>query len=190
MKIGCAQIKCCKRQFVNWYFCLEPEVLKIFAKHYQTGEVIPQEYIEKLKASSNFMAGIATTRQVNLGLTDMSWHFAKPNAEGVTEVESKVADQTDIYPIVPGTAVSTAFQHIFAGGYSAGYYSYMWSEVLDADAFEAFKEKGIFNKEIAKSFRDNVLSKGGTEKPMVLYKRFRGREPKPDAMLRRSGLVL
>ena len=171
-------------------FCLEPEVLKIFAKHYQTGEVIPQEYIEKLKASSNFMAGIATTRQVNLGLTDMSWHFAKPNAEGVTEVESKVAEQTDIYPIVPGTAVSTAFQHIFAGGYSAGYYSYMWSEVLDADAFEAFKEKGIFNKEIAKSFRDNVLSKGGTEKPMVLYKRFRGREPKPDAMLRRSGLVL
>ena len=171
-------------------FCTEPEVLKLFAKHYQTGEVIPNELIEKIKQSSNFMSGIGLTRQINLGLTDMAWHNGAPTGESVADVEKKVAEQTDLYPIVPGTAVSTAFSHIFAGGYSAGYYSYMWSSVLDADAFEAFKEKGIFNKEVSASFRDNILSKGGTEKPMVLYKRFRGREPKPDAMLKRDGLAL
>ena len=171
-------------------FCTEPEILKLFAKHYQTGEVIPNELIEKIKASSNFLSGTTMARQVNLGLIDMAWHFASPTDAKVAEVETKVADQTDVYPIVPGVAVSPAFSHIFSGGYSAGYYSYMWSSVLDADAFEAFKEKGIFNKEVAQSFRENILSKGGTEKPMVLYKRFRGREPKPEAMLKRDGLVL
>ncbi|TAF95561.1 MAG: M3 family peptidase [Cytophagia bacterium] len=171
-------------------FCTEPEILKMFAKHYQTGEVIPNELIEKIKASSNFMLATGLTRQVNLGLTDMAWHNAAPTGESVVEVEKKIAEQTDLFPIVPGTATSTAFQHIFAGGYSAGYYSYMWSSVLDADAFEAFKERGLLNKEVAQSFRENILSKGGTEKPMVLYKRFRGREPKPDAMLKRDGLVL
>jgi peptidyl-dipeptidase Dcp len=170
-------------------FCLEPEVLKLFAKHYETNEVIPTEYIQKLKASSNFMAGLATARQINLGLTDMEWHGNPPTNQSIAEVESKIAKQTDLYPIVPGTALSTSFGHIFAGGYSAGYYSYMWSEVLDADAFEAFKETGIFNKETARSFRENILSRGGTEKPMVLYKRFRGREPRPEAMLKRKGLV-
>ncbi|MDQ1089524.1 MULTISPECIES: M3 family metallopeptidase [unclassified Siphonobacter] len=170
-------------------FCLEPEVLKLFAKHYQTGEVIPQEYIEKLKASSNFMAGVGTARQINLGLTDMAWHGQVPSGKTVAQVEAEVAAQTEVYPIVEGTALSPAFAHIFAGGYSAGYYSYMWSEVLDADAFDLFKQKGIFNKQVAKSFRDNILSKGGTEKPMELYKRFRGREPQPDAMLRRAGLI-
>ncbi len=171
-------------------FCLEPEVLKLFAKHYQTGEVIPQEYIEKLKASSNFMAGVGTARQINLGLTDMAWHGQAPTGKTVAQVEAEVAAQTEVYPIVEGTAISPAFAHIFAGGYSAGYYSYMWSEVLDADAFDLFKQKGIFNKQVAKSFRDNILSKGGTEKPMELYKRFRGREPQPDAMLRRAGLIV
>ncbi len=175
-------------QFMENY-CLEPEVLKLFAKHYQTNEVIPTEYIQKLKASSNFMAGLATARQVNLGLTDMEWHGNVPNNESIAEIESKIAKQTDLYPIVPGTALSTSFGHIFAGGYSAGYYSYMWSEVLDADAFEAFKETGIFDKKTAQSFRENILSKGGTEKPMVLYKRFRGREPRPEAMLKRKGLI-
>jgi peptidyl-dipeptidase Dcp len=170
-------------------FCLEPELLKLFAKHYETNEVIPTEYIQKLKASSNFMAGLATARQVNLGLTDMEWHGNVPTNESIAEVESRIAKKTDLYPIVLGTALSTSFGHIFAGGYSAGYYSYMWSEVLDADAFEAFKETGIFNKETARSFRENILSKGGTEKPMVLYKRFRGREPKPEAMLKRKGLL-
>jgi peptidyl-dipeptidase Dcp len=169
-------------------FCLEPEVLKLFAKHYETNEVIPTEYIQKLKASSNFMAGLATARQINLGLTDMEWHGNAPTSQSISEVEKKIAQKTDLYPIVPGTALSTSFGHIFAGGYSAGYYSYMWSEVLDADAFEAFKETGIFNKETARSFRENILSKGGTEKPMVLYKRFRGREPRPEAMLKRKGL--
>jgi peptidyl-dipeptidase Dcp len=169
-------------------FCLEPEVLKLFAKHYETNEVIPTEYIQKLKASSNFMAGLATARQINLGLTDMEWHGNAPTNQSISEVEKKIAQKTDLYPIVPGTALSTSFGHIFAGGYSAGYYSYMWSEVLDADAFEAFKETGIFNKETARSFRENILSKGGTEKPMVLYKRFRGREPRPEAMLKRKGL--
>lgn len=170
-------------------FCLEPEVLKLFAKHYKTGEVIPQEYIEKLKASSNFLAGIGTARQINLGLTDMAWHGQTPTGESVAQVEAKVAAQTEVLPLVEGTAVSPAFAHIFAGGYSAGYYSYMWSEVLDADAFELFQEKGIFNKEVSQSFLNNILSKGGTEKPMVLYKRFRGREPKPEAMLKRAGLI-
>ncbi|MFT4031917.1 MAG: M3 family metallopeptidase [Siphonobacter sp.] len=170
-------------------FCLEPEVLKLFAKHYKTGEIIPQEYIEKLKASSNFMAGVGTTRQINLGLTDMAWHGQAPTGASVADVEAKVAAETEVYPLVPETATSPAFAHIFAGGYSAGYYSYLWSEVLDADAFDLFKQKGIFNKQVAKSFRDNVLSKGGTEKPMTLYKRFRGREPQPEAMLRRSGLI-
>jgi peptidyl-dipeptidase Dcp len=165
-------------------------VLKLFAKHYQTGEVIPNALIEKIKASSNFMSGAGVSRQINLGLIDMAWHYAVPNGESVAVLEKRIAEKTDLYPIIEGTAQSTAFGHLFAGGYSAGYYSYMWSSVLDADAFEAFKEKGVFNKDVAKSFRDNVLSKGGTEKPMVLYKRFRGREPKPEAMLRRDGLMI
>ncbi len=171
-------------------FAEEPEVLRIFARHYQTGEVIPQEYIDKIRASSNFMAGIANMRQVGLGMIDMAWHSTVPNGETVAQIEDKVDVGAKLYPKTEGTSVSTAFSHIFAGGYSSGYYSYKWSEVLDADAFELFKEKGIFNREVAQSFRDNVLSKGGSEKPMVLYKRFRGREPKPEAMLKRAGLIL
>ncbi|MFN4144196.1 MAG: M3 family metallopeptidase [Runella sp.] len=170
-------------------FAEEPEVLKTFAKHYQTGEVIPQEYIEKIRASSNFMAGLAAMRQLGLGMIDMAWHSTVPNGETVAQIEEKADIGAKLYPKVEGTAVSTAFQHIFAGGYSAGYYSYKWSEVLDADAFELFKEKGVFNQDVARSFRDNILSKGGSEKPMELYKRFRGREPKPEAMLRRAGLL-
>lgn len=171
-------------------FAEEPEVLRMFAKHYQTGEVIPQEYIEKIRASSNFMAGLANLRQIGLGMIDMAWHSNVPNGESVAQIEEKADVGAQIYPKVEGVSVSTAFSHIFAGGYSAGYYSYKWSEVLDADAFELFKEKGIFNQEVATSFRENVLSRGGSEKPMVLYKRFRGREPKPEAMLKRAGLIL
>jgi peptidyl-dipeptidase Dcp len=171
-------------------FAEEPEVLRMFAKHYQTGEVIPQEYIEKIRASSNFMAGLANLRQIGLGMIDMAWHSNVPNGESVAQIEEKADVGAQIYPKVEGISVSTAFSHIFAGGYSAGYYSYKWSEVLDADAFELFKEKGIFNQEVATSFRENVLSRGGSEKPMVLYKRFRGREPKPEAMLKRAGLIL
>ncbi|GAA4396377.1 M3 family metallopeptidase [Nibrella viscosa] len=172
----------------NW--CYEPEALRLFAKHYQTGEVIPQELIDKIRASQNFLAGIANLRQVRLGMVDMYWHSQKPTGESVSDVEKKVDEKTKLFPTAPGVAISTAFSHIFAGGYSSGYYSYKWSEVLDADAFEAFKEKGIFNREVATKFRKNVLEKGGTEKPMELYKKFRGREPSPQAMLRRSGLVL
>ncbi|MBK9256222.1 MAG: M3 family metallopeptidase [Saprospiraceae bacterium] len=171
-------------------FASEKEVLQMFAKHYETGEMIPDELIEKIKASSNFMAGVATLRQLGLGSIDMTWHGTKPSGKSVAEVE-KSADLTNkLYPPAEGFGVSPAFSHIFAGGYSAGYYSYKWSEVLDADAFELFKEKGIFNADVAESFRANVLSKGGSEKAMDLYKKFRGREPKPEAMLKRAGLLI
>ncbi len=173
----------------NW--CYDPEALKLFAKHYQTGEVIPNELIEKIRASQNFLAGLANLRQIRFGLVDMYYHGQKPTGETISQVEGKVDSVANLFPRVEGTAFSPAFSHIFAGGYSAGYYSYKWSEVLDADAFEFFKEKGgLENKTAADSFRKNVLEKGGSEKPMELYKKFRGREPSPKAMLRRSGLIL
>ncbi|WP_223860654.1 M3 family metallopeptidase [Spirosoma validum] len=173
----------------NW--CYDPEALKIFAKHYQTGDVIPNELIEKIRASQNFLAGLANLRQLRFGLVDLYYHGQQPTGETITQVESKVDSVANLFPRVEGVAFSPAFTHIFAGGYSAGYYSYKWSEVLDADAFEFFKEKGgLDNKAAADSFRKNVLEKGGTEKPMELYKKFRGREPSPKAMLRRSGLIL
>ncbi|WP_461107241.1 M3 family metallopeptidase [Spirosoma koreense] len=173
----------------NW--CYDPEALKLFAKHYQTGEVIPNELIEKIRASQNFLAGLANLRQLRFGLVDMYYHGQKPTGESITQVEGKVDSVANLFPRVEGVAFSPAFTHIFAGGYSAGYYSYKWSEVLDADAFEFFKEKGgLENKAVADSFRKNVLEKGGSEKPMELYKKFRGREPSPKAMLRRSGLLL
>ncbi|ADB37903.1 M3 family metallopeptidase [Spirosoma linguale] len=173
----------------NW--CYDPEALKLFAKHYQTGEVIPNELIEKIRASQNFMAGMANLRQLRLGLVDMYYHGQKPTGETISQVEGRVDSVANLFPHVDGVAISPAFSHIFAGGYSAGYYSYKWSEVLDADAFEFFKEKGgLENKAAADSFRRNVLEKGGSEKPMELYKKFRGREPSPKAMLRRSGLIL
>ena len=173
----------------NW--CYEPDALKLFARHYETGEVIPNELIEKIKASQNFMAGIANLRQLRFGLTDMYWHSQQPTGESVTEVEARIDALVQLLPPVQGVAFSPSFSHIFAGGYSAGYYSYKWSEVLDADAFEAFQEKGgLHGKDVAESFRRHVLEKGGSEKPMVLYQKFRGREPSPKAMLRRSGLLV
>ncbi|WP_228724429.1 M3 family metallopeptidase [Spirosoma sp. KUDC1026] len=173
----------------NW--CYDPEALKLFAKHYQTGEVIPNELIEKIRASQNFLAGLANLRQLRFGMVDMYYHGQKPTGESISDVENKVDSLTNLFPRVEGVAFSPAFSHIFAGGYSAGYYSYKWSEVLDADAFEFFKENGgLTNKTAADSFRKNVLEKGGSERPMELYKKFRGREPSPKAMLRRSGLIL
>ena len=172
----------------NW--CYDPEALKLFARHYQTDEVIPSELIEKIRLSQNFLAGMATLRQLRFGLVDMYYHSRKPTGETVTEVEDRVDAVANLFPRVAGVATSPAFSHIFAGGYSAGYYSYKWSEVLDADAFEFFEEKGgLTNKAAADSFRRNVLERGGSEKPMELYKKFRGREPSPKAMLRRSGLL-
>ena len=172
----------------NW--CYEKESLEIFARHYETGEVIPMEYVEKIKESSTFMEGMATLRQLSFGLLDMNWHGIDPSSiKNVKEHEREIFKETDLYPDTPETCMSTSFSHIFQGGYSAGYYSYKWAEVLDADTFEFFKENGIFNKETANKFKDNVLSQGGTEDPMILYKRFRGQEPKPEALLRRAGLI-
>jgi len=172
----------------NW--CYEKEALKLFATHYETGEIIPMELVQKIKESATFQEGMATLRQLSFGLLDMSWHGADPtNIVDVKAHETKVFEDTNLYPDIPETCMSTAFAHIFQGGYSSGYYSYKWAEVLDADAFAYFKEKGIFNKRIATKFKENVLSKGGTEKPMVLYKRFRGAEPKVEALLERAGLL-
>ncbi len=172
----------------NW--CYEKECLDIFAKHYETGESIPMEYVEKIKESSSFMEGMATVRQISLGLLDMSWHGVDPSSiTSVKENETQALVKTKLFPDVAENCTSVSFSHIFPGGYSSGYYSYKWAEVLDADAFEYFKENGIFNPEIGKAFADNVLSKGGTEHPMTLYKRFRGQEPKPEALLKRAGLA-
>jgi peptidyl-dipeptidase Dcp len=172
----------------NW--CYEKEALKLFATHYDTGEVIPMELIEKIKASATFHEGMQTLRQISFGLLDMSWHGQDPTLiTSVKDHESKSFANTKLYPDVAENCMSTAFAHIFQGGYSSGYYSYKWAEVLDADAFEYFLEEGIFNKDVAKKFMDNVLSQGGIEDPMVLYKRFRGKAPKPDALLKRAGLI-
>ena len=172
----------------NW--CYEPEALALFANHYQTGEIIPQEYVEKIKESASFQDGMATLRQISFGLLDMAFHSNNPN--GIPDVkafEKTAVEGTSLYPDVAENCMSVSFSHIFQGGYSSGYYSYKWAEVLDADAFAYFQEKGIFNKEVATKFKDNVLSKGGTEQPMILYKRFRGQEPSPEALLKRAGLV-
>lgn len=172
----------------NW--CYEPEALALFAKHYQTGEVIPQEYVEKIKESASFQEGMATLRQISFGLLDMAFHSNNPSA--ITDIkafEKAAFEKTNLYPDVAENCMSVSFSHIFQGGYSSGYYSYKWAEVLDADAFAYFQEKGIFNKEVATKFKENILSKGGTEQPMILYKRFRGQEPKPDALLKRAGLI-
>ena len=172
----------------NW--CYEPEALALFAYHYETGEMIPMELVHKIKESASFQEGMATMRQLSFGLLDMGWHGQDPtNIKDIKTFETEQFASTQLYPDVKENAMSTAFSHIFQGGYSSGYYSYKWAEVLDADAFEYFQEKGIFNKEVATKFKENILSKGGTEHPMILYKRFRGQEPKPEALLKRAGLL-
>ena len=171
----------------NW--CYEPEALALFAKHYETGEIIPQQYVEKIKESASFLEGMATLRQLSFGILDIAYHAKPQIIKNVKAFEKAAMDNTTLYPDVSENCMSTSFSHIFQGGYSSGYYSYKWAEVLDADAFAYFQEKGIFNKEVATKFKDNVLSKGGTELPMELYKRFRGQEPKPEALLKRAGLI-
>ncbi len=171
----------------NWL--TEKEYLDQIAVHYETGEKIPQELVQKLIDASNFNTGYACCRQVSFGLLDMAWHTITEPFEGdVVAFEKKAWAPAAVVPEVPEACMSTNFGHLFAGGYAAGYYGYKWAEVLDADAFSLFKEKGIFNKEVAKSFYDNILSKGGTEDPAVLYKRFRGQEPTIDALLIRNGI--
>lgn len=171
-------------------FAYEKEFLHTFARHYQTGELIPDELVQRIVDSSNFNAAYACLRQVSFGLLDMAWYTRTEPFQGdVLAYEREAWQRAQVLPSVPGTCMSTQFSHIFAGGYSAGYYSYKWAEVLDADAFALFKEKGIFNPEVSASFRENILSRGGTEHPMTLYKRFRGQEPTIDALLRRNGII-
>ncbi|WP_299578371.1 M3 family metallopeptidase [uncultured Sunxiuqinia sp.] len=171
----------------NWAY--EKEWLDRFAVHYETGEKIPAELIEKIVAAKNFQSGYMSERQLSFGMLDMAYHnITTPLTQEVAEVETKAMTPTELFPVVEGSLMSTSFSHIFAGGYSAGYYSYKWAEVLDADAFAAFKEHGIFDRETAKAFRTNILEKGGSENPMELYVRFRGQEPTVDALLERSGL--
>lgn len=171
----------------NW--CYEKECLDLFARHYETGEKIPAEMVERLKASASFMEGYATVRQVGLATLDMAWHATNPeNVDDVNAYENEVLKNTELLPRVEGSNTSTAFSHIFQGGYSAGYYSYKWAEVLDADAFEYFLEEGIFNENVATRFK-KLISAGGTVHPAKLYREFRGRDADPKALLRRAGLI-
>lgn len=171
----------------NWL--TEKEYLDRFAVHYKTGEKIPAELVQKLVDAANFNAGYLCYRQLSFGYLDMAWHTMQSSFSGdVKEFEKQAMNKTALLPVVEGANMSTSFGHIFSGGYAAGYYSYKWSEVLDADAFAAFKENGIFNKETAEAFRKNVLEKGNTEDPMSLYVKFRGKEPSIDALLERSGV--
>lgn len=171
----------------NW--ATEPEFLNTFARHYKTGEKMPKELIDKVISANNYLAAYLNCRQLSFGLVDMGWHtITEPVGMDVEEFEKKCMAPVQVLPVVEGTAMTPAFTHIFSGGYAAGYYSYKWAEVLDADAFSLFKEKGIFSSEVAKSFRENILSRGGIEHPMELYKRFRGHEPQVDALISRMGL--
>lgn len=170
-------------------FGIEAEFLNTFAKHYQTGEQLPAELLQKIIDSTNFNVAYACLRQLSFGFLDMAWYTRTTPFEGdVKEYEQQAWTKTQILPVVKDACMSTQFSHIFAGGYAAGYYGYKWAEVLDADAFSLFKQKGIFNQEVAQSFRDNILSKGGTVPPMELYVRFRGQEPTIDALLIRNGI--
>ena len=172
----------------NWAF--EPEYLNSFAKHYQTGEAIPADLIEKIVAAKNYLAGYGQVRQLHFGYLDMAWHTLKEvPAESAIEFEQKVLAPYAVMPSVEGTGFSTSFSHIFSGGYSAGYYSYKWAEVLEADAFSLFKEKGIFNTEVAESFRKNILEMGGAEDESVIYRNFRGHDPQPEALMEKLGLT-
>ena len=174
--------------FENW--CYEKECLDLFAQHYQTGEKIPSELIDKIKKAANFQQGYMTVRQISFGLLDMAFHSRNPETiESIAAFEREIMKRTDLLPKVPGMLMSSSFSHIFQGGYSSGYYSYKWAEVLDADAFELFQEKGVFDPETAEAFQKNILSAGGSEHPSILYARFRGRAPKQEALLKRAGLL-
>jgi peptidyl-dipeptidase Dcp len=171
----------------NW--ALEPEVLKLYAKHYKTGEVIPDELVARIKKSSQFNQGFALTEYLAASLLDLDWHTVTTETNrNVTEFEKGSIDKINLIPAIAPRYRSTYFRHIFSGGYSSGYYGYIWAEVLDADAFQAFKETSLFDKKTAQLFRENVLARGGTVDPMTLYKRFRGREPDIEPLLKKRGL--
>lgn len=172
----------------NWGY--EPEYLNTFAKHYQTGETIPQELIDKIVESKNYLAAYSQVRQLQFGILDMAWHtLTSMPGTGTIEFEKAALANSSVIYSVPECCISTAFGHIFTGGYSAGYYSYKWAEVLEADAFSLFKEKGIFNREVSNSFRENILSKGSTADEAELYRNFRGHAPQPQALLEKLGIV-
>lgn len=174
----------------NW--CYQKECLDLFARHFETGELIPADLIDRIKRSSTYHEAYATVRQLSFSLLDMEWHSMSAEearkVESVSDFEKASFAKTELFPAVEGTNMSVQFSHIFAGGYAAGYYSYKWAEVLDADAFSVFEENGVFDKATADSFKKNILSKGGTVHPMELYKKFRGKEPSVDALLKRAGL--
>jgi peptidyl-dipeptidase Dcp len=172
----------------NWI--IEKEALDLFAKHYQTGEKMPEGLVDKIIKAQKFNVASMNIRQLGLGYLDMAWHAQNPaSVKDVDKFEDEVAEKTRLLPKIENSNTSCSFSHIFAGGYSAGYYSYKWAEVLEADAYELFKERGIFDRETASSFRNQILAKGNSEHPMALYERFRGRRPDPDALLRRDGLI-
>lgn len=172
------------------HWALHPEVLKVYAKHYQTGEVIPDSLVEKMQAAANFNQGFATTELVAAAILDMEWHTIENKQDlDVNKFEQERMDEIGLISAIIPRYKSTYFAHIFDGGYSAGYYSYLWSEVLDADAFEAFEENGVFDRATGQSFRDNILSKGNSENPMVLYRKFRGADPNPIYLLKNRGFV-
>ena len=173
-------------QFMENYVT-EPEFLTTFAHHYKTGETMPKELIDKVRKSRNFLCGYSCLRQLSFCLLDMAYYDTEtPFDEDIQNFERTIGSRTQLLPLPENTCMSVQFSHIMSGGYSSGYYSYKWAEVLDADAFSLFQEQGIFNHETARSFRENILSRGGTEPPMTLYKRFRGKEPSIDALLRRN----
>jgi peptidyl-dipeptidase Dcp len=170
-------------------FATQKEWLDEVAVHYETGEKIPADLVQKIIDSENFLSGYSFVRQISFGLNDMAWHsVSEPVNEELAAFENKAMASTELFDPIETSCMSTSFSHIFAGGYGAGYYGYKWAEVLDADAFDAFKSRGVFNKEIAHSFRENILEKGGSEHPMNLYMKFRGKEPSIEALLKRSGL--
>ena len=172
----------------NWAF--EPEYLNSFAKHYQTGEAIPAELIEKIVAAKNYLAGYAQVRQLHYAYLDMAWHsLTEVPTESTIEFEKAVLAPYNVMATAEGAAFSGSFSHIFSGGYSAGYYSYKWAEVLEADAFSLFKEKGIFNTEVSNSFRKNILSAGGAQDEAEIYRNFRGHDPQPEALMEKLGLT-
>lgn len=171
----------------NW--ATEPEFLDIAAVHYQTGEKMPAELVNNIIAAKNYLAAYANVRQLSFGISDMAFHsITEPITEDVETFERKATAPTQVLPAIKGALSSPSFTHIFSGGYAAGYYSYKWAEVLEADAFALFQQKGIFNREVAQSFRDNVLSQGGHEHPMKLYIRFRGHKPEVSALIERMDL--
>ena len=172
----------------NWGY--EPEYLETFARHYSTGEVIPEQYITRIVESKNYLSAYLQVRQLHFGYLDLAWHDRTvPVEEDIHDLEMKALSGYKTLPFVEGTCISTAFSHIFSGGYAAGYYSYKWAEVLEADAFSAFEEKGIFNSEVAGAFLENVLTKGSTDDEAVLYRNFRGHDPQPEALLKKLGIT-